>query len=63
MTHTHFKFYNKQDILRLTHVRKFETKLGERINCITENISLEETLQQTKCTYILFGIQIGRAHV
>ncbi|MEO7293141.1 MAG: formimidoylglutamase [Ginsengibacter sp.] len=52
----HFKFYSKQDILRLTHVRKFETKLGERINCIAENTSLEELLLQTKCTYILFGI-------
>jgi len=51
----HFKFYNKQDILTLTHVRKFETKLGERIKCISEN-SLEETLQQTDCKYILFGI-------
>ncbi len=52
----HFKFYNKQDILRLTHVRKFETKLGERIKCYGERKSLEEALQQTDCNYILFGI-------
>lgn len=56
MPYKHFKFYNKQDILRLTHVRKFETKLGERINCISENISVEEAIQQTACDYILFGI-------
>ena len=52
----HFKFYNKQDILRLTHIRKFETKLGERIKCVTENTLLQEALQQTTCNYILFGI-------
>jgi len=52
----HFKFYNKQDILTLTHVRKFETKLGEQINCIADKASLEDTLQQTTCSYILFGI-------
>jgi formiminoglutamase len=37
-------------------VRKFETKLGERINCIADKASLEDTLQQTTCSYILFGI-------
>ena len=52
----HFKFYNKQDILTLTRVRKFETKLGEQINCIADKASLEDTLQQTTCSYILFGI-------
>ena len=52
----HFKFYNKQDVLTLTRIRKFETKLGERISCIADNASLEDTLQQTTCKYILFGI-------
>ena len=27
----HFKFYNKEDILYLTRLRRFETKLGERV--------------------------------
>lgn len=52
----HFKYYNKRDILTLTHMRKFETKLGEQIQCMAEKASVEETLQQTKCSYILFGI-------
>ncbi len=52
----HFKYYNKQDVLTLTHVRKFETKLGERIKYFEEKKSLEEVLQQTDCNYILFGI-------
>jgi formiminoglutamase len=54
--YSHFKFYNKQDVLTLTRIRKFETKLGERINCIADKASLEDTLQQTTCNYILFGI-------
>jgi len=52
----HFKFYNKQDILTLTKLRKFETKMGERIKCFGDKNSLEEVLQQTNCKYILFGI-------
>ncbi|HEY8689049.1 MAG TPA: formimidoylglutamase [Chitinophagaceae bacterium] len=56
MPYSHFKFYNKQDVLTLTRIRKFETKLGERINCIADNASLEETLQKAAGNYILFGI-------
>ena len=52
----HFKYYNKQDILTLTKVRRFETKLGERIKCYGEKTSVEEALQQSDCNYILFGI-------
>ena len=28
----HFKFYDKEDTLSLTRMRRFETKLGERIH-------------------------------
>lgn len=52
----HFKYYNKQDILRLTRVRKFETRLGERVKCLTDKTSVEDALAQTDCNYILFGI-------
>jgi len=52
----HFKFYNKQDVLTLTQIRKFETKLGERIKCMPDNTSVEEVIKQTDCNYILFGV-------
>src|SRR2546423_247319 len=52
----HFKFYNKKDIHTLTHVRRFETKLGEQVKCRDEKISLEDALRKTACKYILFGI-------
>lgn len=52
----HFKYYNRQDLLTLTRVRKFETKIGERIKCMADNASLADTLQQTGFSYVLFGI-------
>ena len=52
----YFNFYTKQHILSLTKVRRFETKLGERIRCIAPASNLEEAIQQPSVKYILFGI-------
>lgn len=52
----HFKFYNKQDILYLTRIRRFETKLGERIHVLTDKEQFEEKLHKSPCQYVLFGI-------
>jgi formiminoglutamase len=52
----HFKFYTKQDILSLTKIRRFETKLGERLQVVTDPASFENFLRSTKAKFILFGI-------
>lgn len=52
----HFKFFNKKDILSLTKVRRYETKLGERIQCLPEGAEWPEALGQTSAKYILLGI-------
>lgn len=52
----YFNFYTKQHILSLTKVRRFETKLGERIRCIAPASNIEEAIQQPSVKYILFGI-------
>jgi formiminoglutamase len=52
----HFKFYNKQDILFLTRIRRFETKLGESVGLINSKEQLETALQQSAARYIVFGI-------
>ena len=52
----HFKFYNKHDILSLTKVRRFETKLGERIHCAGDRPQLENLLQHSPVKYVLIGI-------
>lgn len=53
----HFKVYSRQDILSLTKVRKFETKLGERLQIIADKVDLHESLSNSSAQYILFGIQ------
>ena len=52
----HFKFYSKEDILSLTKVRRFETRLGERIRYLKENSEWPEVLMQSPAKYVLLGI-------
>jgi formiminoglutamase len=52
----YFKFYNKEDILSLTRTRRFETKLGERIQVISDFQNLEEGLQNSKAKFVIVGI-------
>ncbi len=51
----HFKFYSKKDIVSLTRLRRFETKIGERIGCLKGN-EWPEALQQAPEKYVLLGI-------
>jgi formiminoglutamase len=53
---SHFKFYNKQDVLSLTRIRRFETKLGERIRVVTDPVNLEASLQSSPAAFVLLGI-------
>jgi len=52
----HLKIYNKQDILSLTRLRRFETKLGERLQVIEDVNDLSKSLAESNAAYILFGI-------
>jgi formiminoglutamase len=52
----HFTFYSRQDILTLTKVRRFETKLGEVVQVVPDKQQLENALSQSTAAYILFGI-------
>lgn len=52
----HFKYYDKQDVLSLTKIRKFETRLGESIQVITDKTKLEASLAQSTARYVLLGI-------
>ena len=52
----HFKFYDKQDVLSLTKIRRYETKLGERVQVSAGPHLLETTLQQSTAPFVLFGI-------
>ena len=52
----HFKFYSKEDILSITKIRRFETKLGERVKQITATYNWVEGLQQSSEKYVVVGI-------
>jgi formiminoglutamase len=52
----HFRFYHKQDILSITRIRRFETKLGERLRVISDPASLEQSLQESPASFVLFGV-------
>jgi formiminoglutamase len=52
----YFRFYSKQDVLSLTKIRRFETKLGERVQTLTAPDNLEEALQASKAKFVVLGI-------
>ncbi len=52
----HLKVYNKQDVLSLTKLRRFETKLGERVHVIHNATELESSIANSPASYVLFGI-------
>jgi formiminoglutamase len=51
----HFKFYNKTDIASLTKQRKFETKIGERLQSLPAG-EWPNVLQANKANFVLLGI-------
>lgn len=52
----HFKYYNKEDILYLTRIRRFETKIGERVHVVNTPDQLQKWLESDSIKYVLFGI-------
>jgi formiminoglutamase len=52
----HLKIYDKKNVLSLTRLRKFETKLGERIQVITGSNDLENRLKESTAKFVLFGV-------
>ena len=53
---THLKVYTKQDILSLTRLRRFETKLGERLQVVSDTSDLSASLATSPARYVIFGI-------
>ena len=52
----HLKIYTKQDVLSLTKLRRFETKLGEQLHIISDAGDIEKTLRESTAKFVLFGI-------
>ena len=51
----HLKIYSKQDILSLTKLRRFETKLGERLQIVHDPAEIEKSIASSTAKYVLFG--------
>lgn len=52
----HFKNYSKQDILSLVKLRRFETRLGERVHLLTDPNEVVESIRGLAANYVVFGI-------
>jgi len=52
----YFKFYSKQDVLSLTKIRRFETKVGERVQVISDHENLEASIQKSSAKFVVLGI-------
>lgn len=52
----HFNIYTKQHVLSLTKLRRFETKLGERVQVINDPKNIERCLSESNAKYVLLGV-------
>jgi formiminoglutamase len=56
MNCTHFKVYSKQDITSVTRLRRFETKLGERVQVLIDSSEIVQSITALQSKYVVFGI-------
>ncbi len=52
----HFRFYSKPDILSLTRIRKFESRVGERIQCIDQSKDWMASIESSSARFVVVGI-------
>lgn len=52
----HLKVYSKQDLLSLTKIRRFETKLGERLQVAATVSDLEKSIANSTAKFVMFGV-------
>ncbi|MEP7258815.1 MAG: formimidoylglutamase [Flavitalea sp.] len=52
----HFRRYAKKEALAFTTIRRFETKLGERILTLPDHGDIAELLRKNAAKFVLFGI-------
>ncbi len=50
------KIYSKENVLAYTEVRKFETKIGEIIQTLSNTENAEEALRQSTAKFVIVGV-------
>lgn len=56
MNLTQFRLLKKEDVLALTRLRKWETKLGEVVQTVQPGLTVQKELEQSTAGYVVFGI-------
>ncbi|HEX2532479.1 MAG TPA: formimidoylglutamase [Chitinophagaceae bacterium] len=56
MNLTHFKAFGKPDILSLTKLRRFETKIGEVVDVLRPDRSFPDQIANLSARYLIIGI-------
>lgn len=54
---SYFKYYTKQELQTTTRKRRFETKLGERVQVLDNADNLEESLKVSRAKFVVLGIK------
>lgn len=52
----HFRIFSRQDILSYTTVRRFVTRVGERVHVAEDRLNVAAAIENSTCPYVLFGI-------
>jgi hypothetical protein len=52
----HLKIYNKQHILDVTKICCFETKIGERLQTVSNPLNIASSIKQLSAKFVLFGV-------
>ncbi len=51
-----FKIYSKSDVLSITNIRRFETKVGEMVDIVQDTNMWQKEIENTAADFVLFGI-------
>ncbi len=52
----YLKIYNKHDVLSLTRLRRFETKIGEQISVLQDTAHVEAALEKSTAKFVIVGV-------
>jgi formiminoglutamase len=52
----HFKVYSRSDVMAYTKIRRFVTRVGERVHVAEDKSNIVQSVEQSSSPYVLFGI-------
>lgn len=52
----HFKAYSRSEVLKKTKLRRFVTRIGERVHTVENKNDIGQSIENSTAPYVLFGI-------